>query len=140
MMINCAMDYTYDLFVDDAKAYKATPIKGVYPSSQVSARERFMVYLKNTIRDFKNDNPVYLVKSYDPSMGYVGDVFAMMLDDINFSDMYKDAYGQRPHLDAWFYIHALDLPMFEDIARIFCAEPVKEAIMDAVENRLKLFS
>lgn len=140
MMINCAMDYTYDLFVDDAKAYKATPIKGVYPNSQVSARERFMVYLKNTIRDFKNDNPVYLVKSYDSSMGYIGDAFAMMLDDINFSDMYKDAYGQRPHLDSWFYIHALDLPMSEDIARVFCAEPMKEAIMDAVENRLKLFS
>ena len=39
-----------------------------------------------------------------------------------------------------FYIHALDLPMSEDGARMFCADPMKEAIMDAVENRLKLFS
>lgn len=52
-MINMAMDWTYDMFEEDAKLYNATPMKGVNCSSRASDREKFMTWFKNCVRDFK---------------------------------------------------------------------------------------
>lgn len=133
MMIAC--DWTYDMFLDDAMAYKATPIKGVHCSSDASYRKQFMVWFKNCARDFKDawlKDHKFIYDRYD---GYIGDAFAKRLSDMCFSDFYKDTYGQRPHLPAWFYVHAIGFPMNEDIARTFCATPVEDAVDDAKRNR-----
>ena len=126
------MDWTYDLFVEDSKAYKDTPIKGVYPSRDAVAREVFMRWLKSFARDFKNEwCHNHAGRLYDRHDGYVGDAFADVLMDTFFSDLYKDAYCQRPHLPIWYYVTVLGLPMLEDMPRTFCAEPVEDAVMSA---------
>ena len=133
-----AMDWTYDLFNEDANLYKATPIKGVRCSRDASDREDFMVWFKNCARDFteewKRDCP-YL---YDRRRGWIGDAFEDRLSDMCFSDFYKDTYGQRPHLPAWYYIHATGLPHSEDTARTFCANPIGNAVRGAKMTREQL--
>lgn len=132
-MINCAIDWTYDLFAEDAKLYSAKPIKGVHCRSNASDRERFMTWLKDLVRDFKQEwfEEFGEGKMYAPFAGYIGDAFGVKMMDENFSDYYKDVYGQRPHLDAWFYIHQLGLPTGQDTIRMFCNDPVAEAIKNA---------
>ena len=127
-----AMDWTYDLFVEDAELYKATPIKGVNCPADADWRQRFMTWFKNCARDFLEawDAPLY-----DRRRGWVGDAFARELGDMCFSDYYKDAYGQRPHLPDWFYVQAVGLPMSEDVARCFCSDPVGDAVMNAKSTR-----
>lgn len=134
-MVNCAVDWTFDLFVEDANLYKATPRKGVYCSKDASDREQFMVWLKGAVRDFKAEWAEECQFQYDKYYGWIGDVFARRLWEIGFSDYYKDTYGQRPHLATWFYVQALGLPMSEDTARTFCATPVEDAIGRAREVR-----
>lgn len=140
-MINCAIDWTYDLFVEDAKLYSAKPIKGVHCRSNASDRERFMTWLKDLVRDFKQG--WFEVhgegKMYAPFAGYIGDAFGVKMMDANFSDYYKDVYGQRPHLHIWFYINQLGLPTGQDTIRMFCNDPVAEAIKNAKANRLEVF-
>lgn len=128
-------DWSYDLFYDDMKKYNATPRKGVHCSSNADSRESFVVWFKNEARDFKADWIENGKKMYDPYEGWIGDAFARILSDMCFSDFYKDTYGQRPHLPVWFYVHLLELPMNEDTARLFCANPIKEAINDAQTMR-----
>ena len=138
MMTMCAVDWTYDLFVDDSKLYKATARKGVYPRRDASYREYFMTMFKGYVRDFiKKWNAEHDGHWYDRYDGYIGDAFARepMFSNGFFSDFYKDAYGQRPHLDIWFYIHLMGLPMSEDTARTFCAYPVEGAVDDAKSVR-----
>ena len=127
-------DWTYDMFLEDAKAYKATPIKGVYPRRDATYREYFMVTLKGYVRDFKAKWLESHTGMYDRYDGWIGDAFAQELNDW-FSDFYKDAYNQRPHLDAWYYVHALGLPMNSDTARMFCADPIGDACRRAKQNR-----
>ena len=74
-------------------------------------------------------------KLYSREAGYAGDAFAAELQDWPFSDLYKDAYGQRPHLNMWYYVHALGLPMSEDVARTFCASPIEDAQRNAAYSR-----
>lgn len=134
MMINCATDWTYDLFEEDSRLYKATPIKGVYPRRNAEYREYFMVMFKGYVRDFVAKwNAEHDGHQYDRYDGWIGDAFARqpMFHNGFFSDFYKDAYGQRPHLSLWFYIHLMGLPMSEDTARTFCARPVEDAIKNA---------
>ena len=130
-----ANDWTFDLFMEDCNLYKATPIKGVHCRRDASDREKFMVWFKNRARDYLekwNKSHDHLYDRYD---GYIGDRFAEDLDKMLFSDFYKETYNQRPHLPRWFYVHALGLPMSEDIARTFCAYPVQEAIEEAKSYR-----
>lgn len=134
-MINCATDWTYDLFNADAGLYKATPIKGVHCRKDADYREQFMVWLKNEVRDFKAEWAKECPYQYDTYRGWIGDAFARELWGLGFSDYYKDAYGQRPHLATWFYVHAVGLPMSEDVARTFCARPVEDAIENARQVR-----
>ena len=136
MMLMCGNDWTYDMFVEDAKKYQAKPMRGIYCSSRASDREKFMTWFKGCARDFKE---AWLKehdgRMYDRYDGYIGDAFKRELPDMCFSDYYKDVYNQRPHLDRWYYIHLLDLPMSEDTARTFCAWPIKEAVNEAQRNR-----
>jgi len=127
------MDWTFDYFMEDARAYHETPCKGIYPDSS-DYRKYFMVTFKNRARDFKAKwlkNHPYLYDKYD---GYIGDAFGRTLTDW-FSDFYKDAYGQRPHLPTWFYVHAVGFPQREDTARLFCADPIEAAEDDAKAAR-----
>ena len=137
MMINCATDWTYDMFIEDSKKYNATPIKGVHCSRNASAEECFMTWFKNCARDFRIKWESKGRRDYDDRYGYIGDAFAKDIIAYDcFSDYYKDTYGQRPHLPMWFYIRAIkNMPMREDIARTFCAWPVENAIEDAKRNR-----
>lgn len=128
-----AIDWTYDEFMEDAKLYHETPFKGVHVPTD-NYRRYFMVWFKNHARDFKAkwfETHEHLYDRYD---GYIGDAFARTLTDW-FSDFYKDAYGQRPHLPDWFYVQAVGFPMREDTGRTFCASPVEDAINEAKEAR-----
>ena len=111
IMMNCAQDWTYDMFLEDAKTYTALPIKGVHCRANASWRERFMRDLKTLARD--------------------GDAFERALINWDFSDYYKDTYGQRPHLSMWYYVQAFGFQHGEDTSRTFCANPVRDAIRDA---------
>ena len=136
IMINCGMDWTYDLFVEDASKYTATPIKGVHCRRNADERERFMRNLKNLVRDYTEKWYKTHENVHDWCDGYIGDGFARVLRDWDFSDYYKDTYGQRPHLDSWFYVTVLGLPTNQDIGRTFCANPVGDAIENAKRLRL----
>ncbi len=134
-----AMDWTYDLFVEDAQNYSATPIKGVYCRSNASDREKFMTAFKNFARDFVADwKAQHNGKDYDRYDGYVGDAFANELGDWLFSDFYKDTYNQRPHLDKWYYVRVLGLPQSSDVFRTFCSHPVDDAVRYAKRTRQQL--
>ena len=138
-MINCATDWTYDYFVEDAKKYKATCMRGVYPREHASDRERFMIWYQNAARDFYVEWMTDHEHHYDRYDGWIGDAFARRMCDYRagaeFSDLYKDTYGQRPHLPMWYYVHVLGMPMSEDTARTFCANPIQDAIEAARECR-----
>ena len=94
-----------------------------------------MVWFKNRARDYMEKWNLSHAGFYDSVDGWIGDRFAEDLDNMLFSDFYKDTYNQRPHLPRWFYVHALGLPMSEDLARTFCAYPVEEAIEEAKSYR-----
>ena len=135
IIFDFAQDWTYDLFMEDVNKYNATPMHGVYPNPNSSDREKFMTWLKGLARDYMLDWNKDHKGLYDRYDGYIGDLFKEELVLNNFSDRYKDVYGQRPHLSYWFYIHVIGLPMQEDIARTFCATPVDDAIDEAIYNR-----
>jgi len=128
-------DWTYDLFVEDAEQYKATPRKGVYCRHDASDREQFMTWFKNCARDFEQEWLKTHEHRYDRWDGYIGDAFARELRQMCFSDIYKETYNQRPHLESWYYVHLVGFPMSEDVARTFCASPVEEAVEEAKQMR-----
>lgn len=131
MMYSIYGDWTYDMFFEDAKRYNATPRRGVHCRSDASYREYFMTTMKGTVRDFCLD---WGDCQYDSVLGWIGDAYARELSQW-FSDFYKEAYGQRPHLPVWYYVHALGLPTREDVSRLFCANPIENAIRDAKLTR-----
>jgi hypothetical protein len=135
MMINCATDWTYDLFMEDASLYNAKPIKGVHCASDASDRERFMTWLKDLARDFEAEWRKEHNNHLFDGCQWAGEVFAQLLREACFSDYYKDTYGQRPHLPMWFYVQAVKLPHGEDVSRTFCASPVKDATRRARKVR-----
>lgn len=130
-----ANDWTYDLFIEDVNRYNATPRRGVYPRRNASEREKFMAWLKGCVRDFRSEWQASGRRDYNDTYGWIGDAFAGELRAMCFSDYYKEVYNQRPHLNRWYYIHAMGLPMSEDISRTFCADPVGSAVMVAKETR-----
>lgn len=125
IVINCAQDWTYDLYLEDCKKYG----DDAKDSSDYNAY--FIDYMKRSVERFLDKwNRAHDGKLYARGYGYAGDEFAdTMLE--GFSDFYKEAYGQRPHLPIWFYVHPLGLPMQEDTARGFCANPVEDAADEA---------
>ena len=132
IVFNCAQDWTYDKYVEDTKIYGAD----VKDSEDYNAY--FMGYMKRTVERFMDKwNRKHDGKLYASGYGWAGDEFASTITDW-FSDFYKEAYGQRPHLPIWFYVHPLGLPMREDTARMFCADPVEEAATEARQTRESL--
>ena len=128
IVINCASDWTYDLFLNDINTY------GADFEDSSDYKGYFIGFMKRSVNRFLdkwNSNHKGL---YAPGYGWAGDEFANSMMD-GFSDFYKDAYGQRPHLPMWFYVHALGLPMQEDTARGFCANPVNDAASEAKYRR-----
>lgn len=123
-------DWTYDLFCEDAAQYEAPAEK---PQCWGCEREDFMQWLKFSANQFEEN----WLKSHKGQWDgcWVGDAFAETLSRDWFSDFYKDAYGQRPHLPVWFYVRATGLPMQEDTIRCFCADPVADAVESAKLNR-----
>lgn len=123
-----ATDWTFDLFVEDCNKYT------VEDADSDDYRAYFIGRMKLGVENFKkeiwDDEHLYV-----RGKGYIGDAFAERLLDGWFSDFYKDAYGQRPHLPIWFYVHQLGLPMQEDTARLFCASPVENAVSNAQRVR-----
>lgn len=131
MMINCAQDWTYDLFIRDIERFGDEDKSG-----GTDYNEGFVSYLKRNAKRFLDDwKKKHDGKLYDG--GYVGDAFAERILDW-FSDYYKDTYNQRPHLPMWFYVHPLGLPMEGDTARLFCASPMDDAMEMAKQNRENL--
>lgn len=133
IMMNCAQDWTYDMFLEDVKTYTALPIKGVHCRVNASLRERFMRDLKTFARDFeKKWLEEHDGHRYDRCSGWIGDAFerALILD-FNFSDYYKDTYSQGVHLSMWYYVHAFGFQHSEDVSRTFCAHPIEDAIRNA---------
>lgn len=128
------MDWTFDLFMEDSRLYHETPFKGVRCEDISNYRKYFMVWFKNRARDFKEEWLKTHQFLYDKVDGWIGDAFGKTLTDW-FSDFYKDAYGQRPHLPTWFYVQAVGFPQSQDTARMFCASPVERAEEDAKEAR-----
>lgn len=134
-MFNMGLDWSFDLFAEDAELYKATPIKGVHPRSDASEREQFMTWFKGCVRDFTNEWMKSHKGLYDRYDGWIGDAFARQLSEMCFSDYYKDTYNQRPHLNDWYYIHLAGLPQSEDVCRMFCSRPIEDAVENARECR-----
>lgn len=135
IMINCATDWTYDLFMEDASLYSAKPIKGVHCASDASDRERFMTWFKNLARDFKAEWLERYGCEYSNHAGWMGDAFGYEACECLFSDYYKDTYGQRPHLDMWMYVKAVGFYTRKEGIATFCATPVEDAIERAKKVR-----
>ena len=134
-MFVCSTDSTYDLFVEDMNRYTATPLKGVHCRRNAGNRERFARAIKNMARDYREKWMEHSAGLYDAAYGWIGDGFREYMFDHGFREMYEEAYGQRPYLDAWFYVNALGLPSVEDTPRTFCSAPVKDAVERAKEMR-----
>lgn len=125
MMMNCAMDWTYDMYLDDVKKYN------IEDKNSHNYNAYFVAVLKESVEQYISDwKATHNNHLYDIYEGYVGENFVEDSWDW-FSDFYKDTYGQRPHLAPWFYVHALNLPHKEDTARLFCANPVENAVENA---------
>lgn len=118
------MDWTYDKYLEAIKIY------GIEDNTNGEDYTAYFVsYMKRAAKKFLEKwKKEHNGKLYDH--GYVGDAFKETLMDW-FSDFYKDTFNQRPHLPWWFYIHPLGLPMSEDTARMFCADPMEDAADEA---------
>ena len=123
------MDWTFDLFMEDARQYTAEE-----PDNASDYRQYFMGWFKRAAKRFEVEWSKTHEHQYDRRDGYIGDAFGRTLTDW-FSDFYKDAYGQRPHLPVWFYVHAVGFPQSADTARTFCASPMEDAERAAKEVR-----
>ena len=139
VVIEPKADSTYDLFAEDMEKYTATPVRGVYCRRNADNRERFARTLKNMVRDYREEWLSRYGNLYDTVHGWIGDGFREHIMSPCFYDMYKDAYGQWPRLDAWYYLHALGLPTREDVPRTFCSSPAEDAAERAkmIRNRKK---
>lgn len=117
IMINCAHDWSFDLFVADCNSYKALPIKGVYCRQGASDNEVFISTLKRICNDWIRDNTecftVRGINSSNCEYSYVeycdmaDALWSFLCNEVYISDWYKDIYNQRPHLDKDLYLWAL---------------------------------
>ena len=130
IMINCARDWTYDKYVEDVKAVKAGHEIDTY------SKEFVQSIIKSADKFLESWKAEHDGKYYDH--GWVGDAFKDRLYDMDFSDWYKEAYNQRPHLDYWYYVHVLGLPMRGDSSRLFDDDPVGDAMEYAKYTRERL--
>ena len=95
-MIMCGNDWSFDKFAEAMDSVEALPMaRGVRPSANLSDEQRFCVYVKTAIK-FADFDIYY---STD-------DAIKCILEDMYFSDWYKDVFNQRPHFD-WTLVGAL---------------------------------
>lgn len=134
IMISCATDWTFDLFVEDAKTFKALPIKGVHCRSNASSAERFISQLKFICNSWIAENKGKC-ESWELERAFE----YFFENEINFSDMYKDAYNQRPHLDPIYYMYALGYNEYiNTLAYTFCSSSMKEKIASHAEEAKRI--
>ena len=127
MMMNCGLDWTYDMYLDDVKKYS------IEDKNSHNYNAYFTAVLKESVEKYVSDwKATHNGHLYDLYDGYVGDGFVRDNADW-FSDFYKETYGQRPHLNMWFYVHPLNMPHGDDTARLFCATPIEDAV-EAAKN------
>ena len=109
IMVNFATDWTFDMFLEDCKSYKALPIKGVRCPKGASDRERFIASVKLHCNEFVEANKQAFTNEHGILLRYeLGEALKQSLDrSLYFSDYYKDVYNQRPHLDRDLYLTAL---------------------------------
>lgn len=92
IMYSGAVDWSFDLALADAKKVRALPLAhGVSASKNATLGEQLFIYLKT------------LVKFYGQSDTPWDDAWEREIDWSYVSDWYKDAYGQRPHFDKWYW-------------------------------------
>ena len=90
-MYGCAMDWTFDLAYADAQKASALPMpNGVYRHNETLGVQLF-TYLKTCVK--------FAPKTTTPW----DDAWETDIDWSLVSDWYKDAYGQRPHFDNWYW-------------------------------------
>ena len=129
IMINCAMDWSFDRFVDAMDSVNALPMAhGVRPSANLSDEQRFCVYVKTALKfaDFSDYR-------------YIDETIKEVLHEMNFSDWYKDTFNQRPHFD-WYLVGALcDIyGTMYNICRFSHKDPIQERKDYARETRERL--
>ena len=119
-------DWSFDLFFETCQTTKALPIKGVHPSRNASEAEAFVAWLKADFRDWLER----MYEEYDCSRESLEDMFKMYARESFFSDCYKDAFNQRPHLKPAFYLFAMG---YENVGGLrFCMSPFSDDVADAV--------
>lgn len=120
-------DWSYDKFYMACQKTKALPkVKGVHPSSNASAEECFIAYLKRDFALYKAD----IELNYDCRFVSLEEIFRRFANEWLFSDFYKDTFNQRPHLDASFYLYAMG---YENVGGLrFCMPPFSQDVEDAI--------
>ena len=112
IMINCAVDWTFDKFAEDMNSVKALPMRrGVRSASNLTEGQKFCQQVKTWAKFFK------------------GDAFKVELDC--FSDWYKDVYGQRPHFPYQYISILCGLPVSGEIG--FCGGGYRELMQDHIK-------
>ena len=99
-MISFATDWTFDRFMADCQTFKGLPIRGVHCRKGASAEEVFVANIKLICREWLEKNSERYYNTADALWYY-------LLNEVYFSDWYKDTYNQRPHLDGDLYLWAL---------------------------------
>ena len=124
------MDWTFDYFVEDMNKY------GLEDINSDDYRAYFVATVKGRINRFKEQ----WIAKHDGKMfdgEWIGDAFKRWMLDW-FSDFYKDAYGQRPHLPAVYYIHVMGLPMTGDTSWFAYGNVIADAVEAAKRCRMNL--
>lgn len=113
-----AMDFTFDMFVETLGTCKALPLAhGVYRNFGDDCASEFCTWLLTEAKEFKTHwSALYGDKRYADRL-YIGNAFMNYIDWSFFSDYYKDAFNQRPHLDRDLYVSALGFETNHDTIR-----------------------
>lgn len=132
IMMNCAVDWTLDIFAEDMQSVKALPLKkGVHSAANLTDGQKFCQYIKTQAKFFAeehSDNGVYMKDFHT----YVGDAFAETLGDYLFSDWYKDTYNQRPHFNKKYIAMLCGLPVFYETG--FCDGGYRQSMQDDISR------
>ena len=116
-MYSCAVDWTFDLFADAMDSVQALPLPhGVRPSRSLSDVQVFATYVKTAFKfaDFSD----YMATD---------DTIREILNDMNFSDWYKEVFNQRPHFDYTLVGALCGVHGSRWIGMAFCADPIGSA-------------
>ena len=117
IMMNCATDWTFDLFADAMDSVQALPMAhGVRPSRSLSDAQVLATYVKTAFK-FADFSDYVRVDS----------TIREILLDMNFSDWYKDVFNQRPHFDYALIGALCGVHGSHYTSMMFCADPMGSA-------------